>query len=100
MDLEQGPFRIMHRSIRNVYHKILIVISFCPKRLGCFFPSLLVCVDVKHFQIDKSAIWIYYFKDYCLIFIGVPHISISTVIMMPWQRPLAVSRICSISVVL
>lgn len=83
----------------NMYSKILIAISFCPEQLGIFF-SLLVYIDVKCFQMDKSDIWIYYLKDFCLIVIGVPQVSVSTVITCDAiATSLAVSRIC-ISVVL
>lgn len=75
MDLEQCCFRIIPVTDMNVYNKLLIGILFCPEQL-VFFPSFLVYFDVKHFQIDRSDIWIYYFKDFCLIVIRVPQISL------------------------
>lgn len=75
MDLEQCPFRIIHGAVTNVYNKILSVISFCPEQLR-LSSALLVYIDVKHLQTVRSDIWMYYFKDFCLIVIGVPQITL------------------------
>lgn len=77
------------------------MISFCPERLG-FFALDWSIVDVKHFQCDLSDIWMYYFKDLLShLHRSAPDLPVSRVIIYDAiATPLAVSRVCIISVVL